>query len=159
MAGTTIYRTAVAPDWIDYNNHLRDAYYGVVLSLAIDELMDHGLGLDPEYRARTRCTLYSMEMHIHWLREVKADAQLEVDAHVLAYDAKRLHLGLDMRVAGKPDVAAAAEYMLLHYRQGDNPGTAPFPPEVTTRIEALQAASGGVEWPGPRSRALTLAKR
>ena len=154
MAGTT-----VAPDWIDYNNHLRDAYYGVVLSLAIDELMDHGLGLDPEYRARTRCTLYSMEMHIHWLREVKADAQLEVDAHVLAYDAKRLHLGLDMRVAGKPDVAAAAEYMLLHYRQGDNPGTAPFPPEVTARIEALLAASGGVEWPGPRSRALTLATR
>ena len=39
------YRTALASDWIDYNGHLRDAYYGVVASLAIDALMDH-LGLD-----------------------------------------------------------------------------------------------------------------
>lgn len=158
MAGTPIYRTAVAPEWIDFNNHVRDAYYAVVLSLATDALMDHHLGLDPEYRARTQCTLYSMEMHIHWLHEVKADAELLVDAHILAVDSKRLHLGLDMRVAGRPEVVAAAEYMLLHYRQGDHPGVASFPPEVLSKIHALQAA-GGAEWAGPRSRALTLAKR
>ena len=159
MAGTTIYRTAVAPEWIDYNGHLRDAYYAVVLSLAVDALMDERLGLDPAYRERTRCTLYSLEMHIHWLREVKADAMLEVDVHVLAHDAKRLHLGLDMRVAGSDGVSAAAEYMLLHYRQGENAGAATFPPEVVAAIGTLAAASAGADWPGPRSRALTLAKR
>jgi acyl-CoA thioester hydrolase len=159
MAGTTIYRTAVSPDWIDYNGHVRDAYYGVALSLATDALMDHHLGLDAAYRARTKCTLYSLEMHIHWLREVKLGDIIEVDAHVLAYDSKRLHLGTDTRVAGRDGVAAAAEFMLLHYRQGENPGAATFPPHVLAAIEALQAADAGVAWAGPRSRALTLAKR
>jgi acyl-CoA thioester hydrolase len=159
MAGTTIYRTAISPDWIDYNGHVRDAYYGVILSLAIDELMDHHLGLDPAYRERTKCTLYSLESHIYWLREVKLGASIEVEAHVLAYDGKRLHLGVDLRVAGNAEVAAAAEYMLLHYRQGDNPGAATFPPDVVAAIETLQAADGGAQWAGPRSRALTLTRR
>ncbi len=159
MAGTTIYRTAIAPDWIDYNGHLRDAYYGVVLSLALDALMDNHLGLDPAYRERTKCTLYSLEAHVHWLREIKLGATIEVDAHVLEHDAKRLLLGADVRVLGSAEVAATAEYVLLHYRQGPNPGVASFPPEVVAAIERLQAADGGVPWAGPRSRTLTLAKR
>ena len=159
MAGTTIYRTELSKDWIDYNDHLRDAYYGVIFSSATDALMDDHLGLDPAYRARTKCTLYTLESHIHWLREVKFGATIEVDAHVLAYDSKRLHLATDQRIAGSADVAAAAEYMLLHYRQGENAGAATFPAEVLAKIEALKAADGGVEWAGPRSRALTLAKR
>jgi len=32
--------------------------------------MDH-LGLDEAYRKSTRCTLYTLEMHIHFLHEVK----------------------------------------------------------------------------------------
>jgi acyl-CoA thioester hydrolase len=159
MAGTTIYRTELSKDWIDYNDHLRDAYYGVILSLAVDGLMDHHLGLDAAYRERTQCTLYSLESHIYWLREVKFGATIEVDAHVLGSDSKRLHLGTDVRVVGRTEVAATAEYMLLHYRQGEHAGAASFPAEVLARIEALKAVDGGLEWAGPRSRALTLVKR
>ena len=75
MATLPLYRTAVAPDWIDYNGHLRDAYYVVALSSAIDALMDE-IGIDAAYRARTRCTLYSLEMHVHWLHEVLASDTL-----------------------------------------------------------------------------------
>ena len=159
MAGTTIYRTELSKDWIDYNDHLRDAYFGVILSLAIDTLMDDHIGLDPAYRERTKCTLYSLESHIYWLREVKFGATIEVDAHVLGHDSKRLHLATDLRIAGSTDVVAAAEYMLLHYRQGDHPGAASFPPDVLARIESLKETDGGVEWAGPRSRALTLVRR
>jgi acyl-CoA thioester hydrolase len=157
MAGTTVYRTAVAPEWIDYNGHMRDAYYAVVLSLATDTLMDV-LGLDAAYRERTRCTLYSLEMHMYWLHEVMASDTLEIDVHVLGVDTKRLHVGYDVRVVGRAEPAAAAEFMLLHYRQGDQPGSAPFPPEVSAAIERLRPA-GGAAWAGPASRALTLAKR
>ncbi len=158
MAGTTIYRSAVATEWIDYNGHLRDAYYVLILSLATDGLMDH-LGLDAAYRERTRCTLFSLEMHMHWLREVKDSDLMEVDAHLLAADAKRLHVGFDIRVVGRQGAAATAEFVLLHYRQGENPGAATFPPEIVATVAALGASSGGSDWPGPRSRALTLARR
>jgi len=158
MSGTTIYRTAVQPEWIDYNGHLRDAYYVVALSSAVDELMDR-IGMDAAYRQRTKGTLYSLEMHLHWLHEVKASDTLEIDAHVLGLDKKRLHLGMDVRVAGRSEVVATAEFMLLHVRQGETPGAAPFPPEVAAALEALRPPAGAAPWPGPVSRALALGKR
>ncbi len=158
MAGTTVYRTAVLPEWIDYNGHLRDAYYALVLSLATDALMDR-VGLDAAYRQRTECTLFSLEMHMHWLHEVKGSDTIEVDAHVLDADRKRLHVGFDLRVLGREAAAATGEFMLLHVRQGSKPGSAPFPPEVEAAIAALRAPAGSAPWPGPGSRAMTLAKR
>jgi acyl-CoA thioester hydrolase len=158
MAGTTILRAAIRPEWIDYNGHLRDAYYVLVLSEAIDALMDR-LGIDAGYRARTGNTLYSLEMHMHWLEEVKADATLEIDALVLGADPKRLHIGCDVRVAGRPAPVATAEFMLLHVHQGEAPGAAPFPAEVQAAIARLRASADGAAWAGPRSRELALKKR
>jgi acyl-CoA thioester hydrolase len=158
MAGTTIYRTAVLPEWIDYNGHLRDAYYALALSLATDALMDR-IGLDAGYRARTQCTLFSLEMHLHWLHEVKGSDTIEVDAHVLDADRKRLLVGFDVRALGRPDVVATAEIVLLHVRQGATPGAAPFPPEVEAAVAALRPAVGSAPWAGPGSRAMALARR
>ena len=100
MPARTIYRTAVAPEWIDYNGHLRDAYYVLVLSVALDSLMDR-LGIDAPYRARSRCTLYSLEMHMHWLHEVSRSEQLEIRALLLDADRKRLHVGLEVWVTAR----------------------------------------------------------
>ena len=158
MAGTTIYSTRVLPDWVDYNGHLRDAFYVLVISLATDALMDR-IGLDAEYRKRTECTLFSLEMHMHWLEEVKATDTLEIDAVVLGADQKRLHIGCDVRIARHPKPVATAEFMLLHVHQGDKPGAAPFPADVHAAIERLRATADGSDWPGPRSRELALKKR
>jgi len=32
VAGVPIYRTGIEPARIDYNGHLRDAYYGLIVS-------------------------------------------------------------------------------------------------------------------------------
>src|SRR5882724_5533268 len=72
-----VYRATIEPDWIDYNGHLRDAYYGLVASYAVDGVMDI-LGLDAAYRARTHCTLYTLEVHLHYLHEVKSSDDLRV---------------------------------------------------------------------------------
>ena len=153
-----IYRTAVLPEWIDYNGHMRDAYYVLVLSFATDALMDR-VGLDADYRARTRCTLYSLEMHMHWLQEVKDRDTIEVDAHVLASNTKSLHVGLDIRVVGRPDPVATAEFMFLHVRQGQTPGPAAFPPHVEEALESLKSAAGYLQRVGPGSRAMALGRR
>ncbi|HUO95280.1 MAG TPA: thioesterase family protein [Steroidobacteraceae bacterium] len=158
MAGLTIHRSPVQPGWIDYNGHLRDAYYLVVLSEAIDALMDR-LGIDAAYRARTRNTLYSLEMHMHWLQEVKAEETLQIDAVVLGCDQKRLHIGCDVKIARLPAPVATAEFVLLHVHQGDKPSAATFPPDVLAAIERLRVEADGSAWPGPRSRELALKKR
>ena len=43
-----IHEGHVQRDWIDYNGHMRDGYYGVVCSDATDLLMDY-LGIDDAY--------------------------------------------------------------------------------------------------------------
>jgi acyl-CoA thioester hydrolase len=101
--------------------------------LATDALMDR-LGLDEAYRARTRCTLYTLEMHMHFLHEVKKTDVVDVAVRILGTDCKRIHAAFDMRCGRYPDPVATAEIMLLHVYQGDEPKAQAFPPEV---IEAL----------------------
>lgn len=135
-----IYRTALAPEWIDYNGHLRDAYYGLIVSYACDALMDR-LHMDAAYRERTRNTLYTVEMHIHYLLEIKKSDIVLVNVRVLGADQKRLHAAFDMTREGDTDIAATAELMLLHVHQGETVTTAPFPPEVAGAIATLAAAT------------------
>jgi acyl-CoA thioester hydrolase len=157
MTARIIYQTPIHPDWIDYNQHLNDAYYIVAMSRACDTFMTL-VGIDEHYRTTTSCTLYSLEAHAHWLREVKFGETLCIGAHVLGADAKRVHLGFEVRVEGKDGLAATGEFMLLHYRQGDNAGAAPFPESIRAAIDGFNGPEAG-EWEGPRSRALGLVKR
>jgi acyl-CoA thioester hydrolase len=153
-----IYRTALAPEWIDYNGHLRDAYYGLVVSYACDALMDR-LHLDAAYRERTRNTLYTVEMHIHYLREIRQIDIVLVNVRVLGADKKRLHAAFDIVREGDTDIAASAELMLLHVHQGETVTTAPFPPEVANAIATLVAATAGAPEGSLGSRRMELPRR
>ena len=157
MPAEPIYRTSIAAEWIDYNGHLRDAYYGLILSLATDALMDR-LGMDAPYRERTHCTLYTVEMHTHFLREVHASDVVVVDAAILGSDAKRIHAAMQLTCEGRTEPAAAAEIMLLHVAQGKTPATAPFPPAIARAIEQFQEHSGG-PIAGAGSRRMELKSR
>jgi acyl-CoA thioester hydrolase len=154
MSGIPIYRATISPDWIDYNGHLRDAYYSLIVSLASDALMDR-LGMDESYRTRTWCTLYTLEMHMHFLHEVRKTDIVDVAVRVLGTDKKRIHAAFDMRCEPRPEPVATAELMLLHVHQGEKPAAREFPPEV---VEALAkvAASGSVEVGIPGSRRMEL---
>jgi acyl-CoA thioester hydrolase len=159
VAGIPIYRSAVRPEWIDYNGHVRDAYYGLIASEATDALMDR-IGLDAAYRARTGGTLYTVEMHVHFLQEVKKTDTVEVGVQILGFDRKRIHAAFDIARAGVPEAAATVEMMLLHVRQ--EPGrvsTAPFSPEITAHLEQLHAASAALPAAGPGSRRMELRAR
>jgi len=159
VAGIPIYETPIRSDWIDYNGHLRDAYYGLIVSEATDALMDR-VGLDAAYRARTACTLYTVEMHFHFLEEVKQADTACVNVRILGVDAKRIHADFEIVRAGRERAAATAEIMLLHVRQG--PGavtTAQFPPEVAAALAGLKAQSAALAPAGPGSRRMELRPR
>ena len=154
----TIYSTAIEPAWIDYNGHLRDAYYGLILSYASDALMDH-LGLDAAYRKSTSATLFTLEQHLHFLHEVKGTDTLDVRVRLLAADHKRMHAAFDFYCARFPDPVAIGEVVLLHVRQAATTASAPFPEAVADRIAALLRSSESVPAPGPPSRRLELKAR
>jgi acyl-CoA thioester hydrolase len=158
VAATPIYRTAIAPAWIDYNGHLRDAYYALILSYATDALMER-VGMDAAYRAATGKTLYTVEMHIHYLREVQHSDVVVVTLHLLGADHKRIHAAFDITCEGRTQAAATAEFMLLHVHQGETVATTPFSPHIAAAIAALAPSDADPPWPGPGSRRMELRGR
>jgi acyl-CoA thioester hydrolase len=153
-----VYRATIEPDWIDYNGHLRDAYYGLVASYAVDEVMDH-LGLDAGYRERTHCTLYTLEVHLHYLHEVKSSDDLGVISSILDYDRKRIQVGCRFICSRISEPVATAEMILLHVHQGDKPSVTSFPDEVSAKLEALKVSPDAREAFGPSSRKIELKRR
>jgi acyl-CoA thioester hydrolase len=151
------YRTAIDAAWIDYNGHLRDAYYGLILSYATDDMMDH-IGVDSAYRDRTQCTLYTLEVHIHYLNEVKGSDLIEVRTSVLDADHKRIHLGCRFGCARVAGPVAVAEAMLLHVRGGAKPASEPFPADIQARLGAFKVPVTAPAFE-PGSRKLEILRR
>lgn len=116
----TIYRDVVRPEWVDYNGHLRDAFYLLIFSFATDALLDR-IGLDDAARKTRRRSVYTLEAHIAYLHEIKEGQRVRVDARVFAFDAKRLHLYLEMFAEGIDAPVSASEQMLLHVDTRDGP--------------------------------------
>jgi acyl-CoA thioester hydrolase len=158
MSELPVYHARIQPDWIDFNGHLRDAYYGLVASFAIDDVMDI-LGLDAAYRERTHCTLFTLEVHLHYLHEVMSSDDLQVVTSVLDFDRKRLHVGCRFLCSRTPMPVATAEMMLLHVHQGEKPGAASFPEEVASMLEALKLTAAAREAFGPGSRKIEMKRR
>ena len=152
------YRCDIDPQWIDHNGHLRDAYYTLVFSQAIDALMDD-VGLDSTYRTATGCTLFTLELHVHYLHEVKSTDAISVSARALGVDAKRLHLGLALDTARHAEPVALEECMLLHVQQGPAPRGSAFPPEILQRLEAWHALDAQSPPPALGSRQIQLLRR
>ena len=158
MPDLPIYRAKIEPEWIDYNGHLRDAYYGLVASYAVDDVMDH-LGLDAGYRERTHCTLYTLEVHLHYLHEVKSSDDLGVISSILDFDRKRIQVGCRFICSRVNEPVATAALMLLHVHQGDKPASAPFPHDIDAKLQTLKLSpEAGAAW-GPGSRKMELQRR
>ncbi|WP_020659762.1 thioesterase family protein [Amycolatopsis benzoatilytica] len=129
------YRNRVRPEWIDYNGHLSEPYYVLVFGDATTALMDVA-GLGPGYRERTGASLYTVEAHVRYLREVGPGAELVVTTSVLSVGAKKVRICHELRVDG--ELAATEELLCLHVSGGR---ATPFPDEV---VAALNARLGPV---------------
>jgi acyl-CoA thioester hydrolase len=133
------WRASLRPEWVDYNGHLRDAYYTLLASTAVDDLMEQ-VGLDRAYREATGGTLYTLEMHVHYLQEVRAGDEVTVVLRPLATDAKRLHLRGEIGCSRLDGPAAVVEMLLLHVQQRPSPRSAPMPELVAMRLRSWLAA-------------------
>jgi acyl-CoA thioester hydrolase len=130
MGDTWEYTDVVRPEWIDYNGHLSEPYYVLVFGDATTAMMD-AVGLDEEYRATTGASLYTVEAHVRYLREVGPDAGLRVTTSVISTGAKKVRLCHELRVEGV--LVATEELLALHV---DGARSSPFPDTVLERLNA-----------------------
>ncbi len=112
-AALRLWSGAVLDEWIDYNGHMNEGYYGVVFGMASDEYLIR-MGFDEQYRTTARGSFYTVETHIAFIDELAPGTALAVDTTVAGADPKRVHMFHELRRAGDEALAATQESMMLH---------------------------------------------
>jgi acyl-CoA thioesterase FadM len=146
------YKTTVGAEWIDYNGHLNDAGYAVLLGAA-NELLLADLGLSEAYRRATGRALYTVASHIRYLAECKHGDVLTARSLLVSADVKRIRVHTEL-VSADGVVAATGEYLYLHVDEAAG-GVTPMPPERWTAVSALLAAQAALPRPAHLGRGIS----
>ena len=147
-----IWRGAVLDEWIDYNGHMSEGFYGVVFGMASDEYLIR-MGFDEHYRTATRGAFYTVETHIAFVDELAPGTALAVDTTVAGADPKRVHLFHELRRADDGALAATQESMMLHVDTSID-RVSPMGEELFTVLSADAEAHAGLLPTGTTGRAI-----
>lgn len=136
-APLVLYRTPVEPEWVDYNAHMTESAYLTAAGWASDALFRY-IGDDEAYRAAGH-SFYTVETHIHYVREVAVHEPIVFHTQILGVDAKRVHLVHSMFHGADDGLLCTAEQMLVHVDM--NAGrSAPILADVAAALQAIAAA-------------------
>ena len=144
----------IEPQWIDYNGHLNMAYYNVMFDRAIDELW-LTLGIGPGYMKAHKGSTFTAECHVRYLREIHLGDPVQVSILLVAADEKRLHTFEELRHASEGWLSATSENMTIHIDMAARK-TAPFPPDIRARIEAVANAHSTLPRPEGIGRKIAM---
>ena len=147
-----LWKGEVLPEWVDANRHMNDGYYAVAFGEASWRVQDH-LGLHAEYRERTGGTLYSVEAHLTWDRELALGQRLHIESLVLGVDTKRLRVFHRLFASDEGYSAATMDVMMLHVAQAEGGvRTAPFPADIARHLERAAAEHAALGVPAEAGR-------
>jgi acyl-CoA thioester hydrolase len=146
----------IEADWIDYNGHLNMAYYNVLFDRGSDDAFET-LGLGPDYARERRHTIFTGEIHVCYVRELRLGDRVRVTYHLLDHDSKRLRAYQEIRHQ-EGWLAATSESLSLHVDMS-GPKVAPFPPDILARIGAMREAHAGLAAPERAGRSIAMRRR
>lgn len=152
-----LHEAEVRPEWVDYNGHMSEAYYVLVFGHTTDGFLD-AIGMDAAFREHNKMSLYTLEAHISYLKEVSESEPLVVETQLLDCDHKRLRLFHYMRHGATEELLATAELMLLnvHSAEDTGPRSAPFAEEVSQRLRRIEESHKTLSPPEQAGRSITL---
>lgn len=139
------HRNDVQDAWIDRNGHMNDAEYARVFSLAIDHFHDQ-VGLTNEERDARHYTVFTLESHITYLKELKKGVPFKIEVAIYDFDEKRTHFFLTLINEDTNETCATAETMMM----GMSPATqkpAPFPDDIYAMIQTYAQSQGEIHFP------------
>ena len=152
-----VHRSAVLPEWIDYNGHLNVAYYLLAFDQALDVLLDR-IGLTQPYRRQHAVSTFALEVHLCYIREVNLEDPLRFEVQMLDLDEKRFHLLLLMIDDEADELCATAEWISAHMDMTTR-RMAPFGPEILVPLREIRAAHKDMPWPQYASRRIGIRRR
>ncbi len=127
----------VQPEWLDFNGHMNVAYYILAFAQVVDGVFDL-LGVDADYRAARKHSMFALESHVTWQRELHLNDPLRITVQFLAADDKRLQSFYRMYHATKGYLAATSEWLQICVNL-EARRSAHWDPQIRTRIDQALA--------------------
>lgn len=149
-----LYETEVLSEWVDYNGHMSEAFYALIFGYTTDALLDY-IDMHSTFRESSGLSVYTLESHIHYLREAAEAEPLYVNTHLLDLDHKRAHVFHFMHRAMDGELLATGEYMLLNV-DSSAPKSAPFDEKVRERLQDILRAHETLDLPDQAGSSIGL---
>ncbi|MEO9900618.1 thioesterase family protein [Nisaea sp.] len=144
----------VQPEWVDYNGHMNVGYYVVAFDKATDALLDH-LGIGASYREECDASVFVLEAHLTYDREVMLGDGLRFSTQILDHDAKRMHVFHRMYHADEGYLAATNELMIMHIDLKTR-RSSPFSKTVLERLQDLKRDHDALPKPDAAGRVIAI---
>jgi acyl-CoA thioester hydrolase len=148
------YRDRVKPEWIDANDHMNSMHYRTIADGGMRALFAAG-GLSRETLQAGNSSVFQLEMHICYERELRLDDPFEVRSWLIGADAKRLHHFHEIYRSADGTRAATVELMTVFIDRTTR-RSAPFPPEMHRLFQALATAHAAAPRPDKVSRKISM---
>ena len=146
-------QTPVLKDWIDYNDHLNDAYYLVIFTKATDTLQNH-LGLTLEHIKNTGETLFTVESHLAYVQQIGVGEMVTVTSKILETDTKRMRIFHSM-FNDQDELLATVEMLLICYNLESQKVT-DFSPMMQKSLSLFATEHGPLTWPKNAGKGIAL---
>ena len=141
------FRATVGPEWIDVMGHMNVAWYTHAFSNAVGGLLSL-MGTRLEDSRTGQVGTVALEVHVHYLSELREGQVLRVHSRLLGCTEKRFHAISFLVNETAERLSATSEgvgsYFDLRARR-----TAPMPPDVAARTRGLLAEHAALPWPAP----------
>ncbi|MGX8014174.1 thioesterase family protein (plasmid) [Mesorhizobium sp. ORM8.1] len=134
-----ILTTVVKHEWVDYNGHMGDFAYPIAFNVALEIFLDK-IGLGSAYREENNCTVYTLESHTSFLRELHMRDEITISGNVIDYDSRRIHAIFSMHNKDS-EICAYYELMLMHMKrlEGQKPSGEPIPTNALLELQNISA--------------------
>lgn len=143
----------VRPDWVDYNQHMSEAFFVTAIGDASDALFRY-IGIDEAYRGAGH-SFYTVESHLNYYAEGMLNQTLAYETRILDLDAKRLHIHHTILDRQSGSRIFTAEQMLLHV-DGNAGKTAPILPGPKAALDATWKVHRDQPRPDDVGRAIAI---
>ena len=121
---------------------------------AVDEVYEL-IGLGLAYVETTKCSTFTAEVHVRYLRELLVDAPVRVSFRLLDFDAKRLHYFEELHHADQGWLSATSENLALNVDTTVKK-VAAFPADVMARLARMRAAHDRLPVPAGVGRRIAM---
>jgi len=156
-APLALHRATVRPEWLDVNDHMNVAYYVLAFDHATDALFEY-LDLGRRYIDHENRSLFALESHVTYQRELRLGDDFHITTQLLDADAKRLHFFHRMIRDDDGELAATSEWIDIHVDMAAR-RAAPLPERAVALLDRIREAHAGLGVPPEVGRVIGLKKR